>query len=1228
MKKLKIASLLLLGGCVFTMSAGLAACGGNTPETPKVESGSSTTLITDKAPDELSPENVIYAFLQKQSELGSYKITAEGTAVASLAGYEQDIHNITYKKGEDYLNQASSDSVLVKMKHQSFSKNGKVVYRDAFEGDMKVAEKSDYTKVYGFTADDITIGGYIINAKTLRYVSLESTEGDTFTYYMRLAGDQSVESGAATESATSAIRLQSKAYGSLDNLPAYSDVDLTLTIKKDWTPVSYTSSCSYEAKKVFNMSVEQTIVSTYSDINGEFELPDAAAFNDMIGEQPSEVKPSAGEPGALMEMTSALGKVMDESHALALPVSVSIEAFGAPFTIEGDMSLKIKQEALQKGALTDAFTLGLTLDLSSVPFVSTLANTLTVRYPGDGVLIFTLANKTETATDTVMTYTAELGDLFASEAGSEETPSEETPSLPALLEKSIAIEKTETGYKITLQDDVVTKLNDTFENLLAKLEEKLTATVGDLHGYLRSLLDATFTEVTVDLSGLDAITGISVLVKGTPAENITKGENIDVSIDFKLFGGAFSTPFTGDINIYLTPAALLSSDRYAVAQGSLHLDLTPAAPLLQMFGAFGSMIPDIPSWLSADLNSLDVYYLGDGVLTLALNNAAGNPVFMTDLDLKQYFSTEPAPDGETSGESGETGGESGETGGTQGTQGLQLPQIIFEIKENGFSVSLGENLVQALNAAYGALVQTAVDSITAAAGGGFMGSIAGQMIDGWLGAEITGAGIFVGRNDDGKVTFGLTINGKPTSTPDKDYSERALLSITLNHLGELESAEQEKVLALGDTVKNLRAMNEKAAAYDAQVQKFIDEMDVSEDGYEKYVEAVTAMQEKIAAEIDGVKSLMATKSYLAETTVGEGKSTILLLTAELYHERVETFQSKVESIDVNSEEAEWDALNALYEKAATTSGISVPAIKGNKVLEQAVGDATLESYLAKRKTHETQIATELKAEIGKATAAFNEATDREGWTNALTKIVKEFKPVYDKLPDDLKTTTGYQEFVELVYEKNIDEATEEYKTVQSELEELIKQGKEAKIESLLKTMEKLSAAYAWYNGYDYWTSNYPSTTMAWGKTWVTSLKPTWLEETAQDALNQKVTDLIALNRELIQGETEKSVATALKDVIKQAVQALYEEIGDCMIDGEGKAEWDFTKFDSESDEDNAALLEQLHGFRFMLYRVLPTAERDAIWGTDEDLKNFATLNLILYEMYFDEYLAEKAAPQA
>lgn len=81
-------------------------------------------------------------------------------------------------------------------------------------------------------------------------------------------------------------------------------------------------------------------------------------------------------------------------------------------------------------------------------------------------------------------------------------------------------------------------------------------------------------------------------------------------------------------------------------------------------------------------------------------------------------------------------------------------------------------------------------------------------------------------------------------------------------------------------------------------------------------------------------------------------------------------------------------------------------------------------------------------------------------------------------------------------------------------------------------------------------------------------------------------------------------------------------------DEAGAVTWNFSKFDTESDDEKAALLEQLHGFRFMFLRVLPPTERNAIWDSDAVLKNFASL-FASYESNFAAYLAKKAeGPQA
>ncbi len=1190
-KKSKIAIMILSGGCILAMSAGIAACGKS--GTPVVENGESTTLVTKKLPEKLTPDEVIYAFLQKQSELQSYVITAEGTAVASLAGYKQNIHNITYRNGEDFLNQASSNSSLVNMKHQSFSKGGKVVYRNSYDGEMKVAEKAEYKKIYGFTADEVTLGGFIINPKTLRYSELESTTGDTLTYHYRLAGDQSVENGSATESATALIRYQAKAYGSLGNLPAYSDVDLRLTVKNDWTPVSYTSSCSYTAKKILNMSVEERITSVYSKVNDEVEIPSVEEFNQKLGTTPSTPVPPQEEEDPLMQLMGAVGDTLGEENAAELPVSLDLGLSDATKNLTGDLQLKLRREALEKGDFADAISARFDLDLAKIPLISGIANTLTVRYPGDGVLLLMLNNKVDGKDNYLFTYTADLGEKLSSLAGED--------SLEALretLESSIGVEKTDAGYTLTLTEETVGKLNTAYEGFLTSFAEKM----GDTNGYIRSLLGFTFTELKLELAGIDKTTGVSISVAANPSENVTLGEKIAVSLETKLFGGAFQRPFAGDLEIRLNLAAIWAGDYFAAAKAHLRLDLTPAAPLLQMLGMFGSMIPDLPSFISAELSSLDLYYTGDGMLTLAFNNAQGLPMGTTEVNLK-----------ETIANSGTTDPGTTDPGTTEQTFSL-LP-FTLTVSANGVKLALGEPAVQAIAAAYNGLIDSLVQKMTEGLDPGMAG-MAKIVFGGWLGGEITGVEVFLGTTDEKKVTFDLTIYGKPGRDPNGDYSERVFLDLTITDKAPLTAAESADLVS-DKAVKALKDTSAKATEYAEKLQELIDGMDVSEAGYTQYVEKVTALQNEIDGLDPAVKTLMSNNSYLAEKTVGDKTYTVLLLTAELYHNRAEQFKSTVKTIKADSPDTEWDALNALYDKAATVSDIQVPAVKESKVLKTAIGEDTIANYLAKRAAHESKLARELTEQIAAAKTAFEaeENQTRDGWTQGLTKIVKEFKPVYDKLPDQLKEGTGYQEFVKQVYQKNLEEVTKAYNAVKDEVDALIEKGN-ASIDDLLGTMKKLSEANAWGFGYDYWVANTDTVIQPWGKTWLTALKPTDLSADDQ----AKVSELNTLNRSFLKGAIAKEILDSYAELIKTEVETLYNTIKDCRIVADGKAdEWDFDGLAGDKNE----VLEKLHGLRFLICKVLTTDLFNDTLGWDEAVKQFARNDLTKYEAALGEHLAKQ-----
>lgn len=74
------------------------------------------------------------------------------------------------------------------MQHQSFVKGDKVVYRNSANGELNVSEKSSYKEVYGIAPDDVALGGYIMNDKSIKFAERTETEGDLLTYRFVLDG--------------------------------------------------------------------------------------------------------------------------------------------------------------------------------------------------------------------------------------------------------------------------------------------------------------------------------------------------------------------------------------------------------------------------------------------------------------------------------------------------------------------------------------------------------------------------------------------------------------------------------------------------------------------------------------------------------------------------------------------------------------------------------------------------------------------------------------------------------------------------------------------------------------------------------------------------------------------------------------------------------------------------------------------------------------------------------
>lgn len=289
MKKNKIVALLLvfaIACCAFSV----VACNDEKVTVPAAVAGKDTEVSSLKnAPDSYDAETVIYAVVGKIKSYSTFTTKSTGTSVAKkgFITYTQNTECTKVKNGDEYYTDSVSNSTLVNTRHEVMVKNGKAAYRNN-SGTIDTATYDDYQAIYGVTPDK-TISGHVFNHDSIRYATLEKTENDTYTYKIVLDKD----------AAHALIVKQMKMVGGLDGYPIFTkDTEATLVIKKDFTPVSYSYHSAYNISIAVLGEVGCTEENTvyFENFDKEVTLPDSAAFNGAINEQPPKSIPVKPKP--------------------------------------------------------------------------------------------------------------------------------------------------------------------------------------------------------------------------------------------------------------------------------------------------------------------------------------------------------------------------------------------------------------------------------------------------------------------------------------------------------------------------------------------------------------------------------------------------------------------------------------------------------------------------------------------------------------------------------------------------------------------------------------------------------------------------------------------------------------------------------------------------------------------------------------------------------------------
>ncbi len=227
-------------------------------------------------PNELSPTEVIYTYLEMQKGFSGYKQNTVGTTKAKkgIISYEQKANNTTYKCGNEYFQECTSNSTFVNMTHQAYVKGNKVAYRNSSSGEITVVDKNKYKEIYGISPDDDAIGGYIVNSKTLKSVEKTKEVGGLYTYRIVLDA----------KPASSNLVKQMKEFGGLNGYPEVHTLTLYLTIKADWTPTKLVVESTYDISIAVlgNMSCTHDFTTEFSQVNSTVVIPNVTDFSNKL----------------------------------------------------------------------------------------------------------------------------------------------------------------------------------------------------------------------------------------------------------------------------------------------------------------------------------------------------------------------------------------------------------------------------------------------------------------------------------------------------------------------------------------------------------------------------------------------------------------------------------------------------------------------------------------------------------------------------------------------------------------------------------------------------------------------------------------------------------------------------------------------------------------------------------------------------------------------------------
>ena len=346
--------------CILLSSVVISLLGcGSKKEEPITNKEESTIIKNAKNTDEFinkkDYKSIAYAFIYNIKEgLESYESETNGSIKAKVAFFDYNIkyNSITYKKGNVFYSKDHSTSTFSNINNEFYmtSKDKILVSRDLKKYDVYTLE--EYKKV-SYTPAQYTIMGYVFNNESIIKTDVISDQGDVINIKYTLDNELS----------THIVKVDMKENGDLTGYPSYKNIEITLSMKKDFTPISYSIDAIYDASRAIigTSTVTQHGECLFSNVNGNIVIPNETSLAEKLGAKPSEIIIDNTEQAIKDELNEAFKK-LDFANGVNINGNLALNLFNEPIILNIDADALFDASRLSNEKIYNIFNFNAKLE--------------------------------------------------------------------------------------------------------------------------------------------------------------------------------------------------------------------------------------------------------------------------------------------------------------------------------------------------------------------------------------------------------------------------------------------------------------------------------------------------------------------------------------------------------------------------------------------------------------------------------------------------------------------------------------------------------------------------------------------------------------------------------------------------------------------------------------------------------------------------------------------------